>query len=149
MARINKGIEETILDAIEFYKHKHSPSDVLLILYVEAPFRTTMYIDKAIHTMQLYNVDVVDGVRLDDSLFYMHNGKGLKPWEPGRGLRLERDDIYRRGGGLHLIKREFFEAEKRMLGGRIGHIEMDEKAAFLIKSEFDWQIARFLAEKRK
>ena len=29
--------------------------------------------------MQLYDVDVVIGVRMDDDMFYIHEGNGLKP----------------------------------------------------------------------
>jgi len=146
LARINTRVEETILDALEFHTRNHAPPDVILVLYIEAPFRSAMYIDEAISTIQLYDVDVVDGVRLDDSLFYVHNGQGLRPWKSEGGLRLERADLYCRVGGLHLIRRDFFEAERKMIGGRIGHIILDQRAAFFIKSELDWQIARFLAE---
>ncbi len=142
LARINTRIEDTILDSLNYCSQS---IDALMILYIEAPFRSYIYIDKAIHTMQLYEVDVVDGVRPDDSLFYFHNGHGLKPWKPQGGLRLERDDLYRRVGGLHLIRRDFFEKERTMLDGKIGHITLDHKAAFLIKSDFDWQIAKLLA----
>jgi len=143
LARINTRVEDTILDALDFIGQAE---DALMILYIEAPFRSHIYIDEAIHTMQLYDVDVVDGVRIDDSLFYYHDGAGLKPWRTHGGLRLERDDLYRRVGGLHLIKRDFFEKEHTMLNGKIGHIALDQKAAFYIRSELDWQIARLLAE---
>ena len=144
LARINTRIEDTIMDAINFID---IPMDALAILYTEAPFRSGIYIDKAINTMQLYGVDVVDAVRLDDSLFYYHDGHGLQLWKNHGGLRLERDDLYRRVGGLHIIKLDFFERERTMLKGKIGHIRLDQKAAFMIKSEFDWQIAKLLAEK--
>ena len=75
----------------------------------------------------------------------MHNGHGLRPWQLEGGLRLERKELYRRVGGLHLIRRDFLEKEQTMIGGRIGHIVLDQKAAFFIKSELDWRIARFLA----
>lgn len=143
LARINTPVEETVLDSLDHYENE---ADAILILYVEAPFRSSMHINDAINTMQLYDVDVVDGVRLDNSLFYVHNGHGLRPWKRSGGLRLERDELYRRVGGLHLIRRDFLEKNRTMLGGRIGHITMDEKAAFYIKSNFDWKVANLLAE---
>jgi len=146
LARINTRVEDTVLDTLKHYK---KVSDAIMVLYTESPFRSSMYIDKAIDTMQLYNVDVVDGVRSDDSLFYIHDGHGLKPWKPQGGLRLERDDLYRRVGGLHLIRQDFFEKEQTMLNGKIGHITLDQKAAFFIKSDFDWQVAKLLVEQEK
>lgn len=149
LARINIPIEETIIHALNSYILKHKNPDALLILYIEAPFRTAMYIDKAIHTMQLYDADIVDGVRLDDNLFYIHNGQGLQPWKKTRGLRLERDELFRRVGGLHLIRRDFFEQERKILSGRISHVLFDQKAAFSIRSELDWEIAQYLAQQEK
>ena len=149
LARMNTGVEETILDALSHYTEDHPPPDAVLVLYIEAPFRSAMYIDKMIHTMQLYDTDVVDGVRPDDSLFYVHNGQGLQPWKSATTLRLERENLYRRVGGLHLIRREFLEKERKMLGGKIGHIVLHQKAAFVIRTELDWQIARLLAEQER
>jgi CMP-N-acetylneuraminic acid synthetase len=141
LARINTRIEDTILDTLDYCP---TTINALMVLYIEAPFRSETYINKAIDTMQLYAVDVVDGVRLDDSLFYVHDGHGLKPWKSQGGLRLERDDLYRRVGGLHLIRRDIFEEEGKMLTGKIGHITLDQRSAFVIKSEFDWKVAQLL-----
>lgn len=145
MARINTPLEPSLLEVLKHYCKDHEPPDLLAILFIEAPFRTAMYIDKAIHTMQLYDVDVVDGVRNEDDIFYFHNGNGLQPWELNSGLRLEREKLYHRVGGIHLIRRDFLEKERKMLSGKIGHIALDQKAAFTIKTEMDWQIANFLA----
>ena len=42
--------------------------------------------------MQLYDVDSVIGVRMDDDIFYLHDGSGLKPRIAENGLRLERTE---------------------------------------------------------
>ena len=147
LAWINTAIEETGLEALEFYKSSDKEPDVLLMLYIEAPFRSTMYIDKAINTYQLYKVDVVDGVRLDNDIFYVHRGNGLEPWQKDRKLRLEREELYRRAGGIHLIRVSTLKETKNMLAGRIGHIFLDQQAAFTIKSDLDWEIADLIASK--
>ena len=91
--------------------------------------------------MKFYDVDVVIGVRMDDDLFYIHDGSGLKP-RAEEGLRLERDDLFRKVGGITLLRRSFFEKEEKIIGGCIGHIVLDQKSAFTIKSKIDWQIAK-------
>ena len=68
----------------------------------------------------------------------------MKPRTPD-GLRLERDDLYRKVGGITLVDTNFFKKHNNITSGRIGHICMDQKAAFTIKSELDWVIAVFLA----
>jgi CMP-N-acetylneuraminic acid synthetase len=146
LARINTQVTETIIDALQFYCQNHPAPEWVLVLYIESPFRDADYIDKAINTMQLYDVDAVDGVRLDDSLFYIHRGDGLEPWAQENGLRLEQKSLYRRAGGLHLIKRKFLIQHKKMVGGRIGHFLLDQKAAFAIQTDLDWHLAKVLAK---
>ena len=147
LARINTAIEDTALEALNFYSSSNDEPDALLMLYIEAPFRSTRYIDKAINTFQLYDVDVVDGVRTDDDILYVHRGNGLEPWQKDRKLRLEREELYRRAGGIHLIRVSTLKETKNMLAGRIGHIFLDQQAAFTIKSDLDWEIADLIASK--
>jgi CMP-N-acetylneuraminic acid synthetase len=146
MARINIPLEPSLLDAVRYYSKENEAPDLLAVLFIEAPFRTAMYIDEAINTMLLYDIDVVDGIREEEDIFYFHDGNGLRPWHLDSGLRLERQSHFRRVGGLHLIRRGFLERERNMLSGRIGHIIFDQRAAFTIRSELDWQIAQFLAQ---
>jgi len=145
LARINVPLEPSLLEIVKFYSTQNKPPDLFALLFIEAPFRNPHHIDEAIHTMQLYNVDVVDGIREEDDIFYFHNGHGLQPWNLNSGLRLERENLFKRAGGLHLVRRDFIERGNNMLSGRIGHIFLDQKAAFVIRSKLDWQVAQYLA----
>lgn len=147
LARINMPLEPSLKEIIETLGKRGQNYDVMAILFIEAPFRNALYIDKAVHTMRLYDVDVVDGIREEDDIFYVHNGHGLRPWNLNSGLRLERENLYRRVGGLHLVKTQFIKKGNQMLSGRVGHVVLDQKAAFVIRSEMDWEIAQFLATK--
>jgi CMP-N-acetylneuraminic acid synthetase len=149
LARINMSIEGTITEAVDFYLENNKPVDIIMALYVEAPFRTSRYIDKSVHTMQIFDVDVVDGVRPDNSIFYVHDGGGLKQMREQNGLQLERENLYRREGGIHLVKWDFFKKNRKMLDGRIGHIVLDQKAGFMIRTQLDWEMACFMAGERK
>jgi|ETN02SMinimDraft_2_1059926.scaffolds.fasta_scaffold25474_2 glycosyltransferase involved in cell wall biosynthesis len=147
LAWINTAIEDTALEVLDFYKLSDKEPDALLMLYIEAPFRSTMYIDKAINTYQLYKLDVVDGVRSDNDIFYVHRRNGLELWHKDKKLRLERDELYRRAGGIHLIRTSTLIKTRDMLAGRTGHIFLDQEAGFTIKSELDWGIADLIANK--
>jgi CMP-N-acetylneuraminic acid synthetase len=141
---VNMQISRTLEEALAFYTSQgYQEPQNLMVLNIESPFRNEMYINKAIHVKQLYDVDVVFGVRMDDHLFFTHDGSGLKP-RTRVGLRLERDDLYRKVGGITLTDTSFFKKEKTIIGGKIGHINLDQKAAFTIKSELDWVIANSL-----
>jgi len=147
LARINHKLNKTLVDALNFYCDTHSRPDAIMILNIEEPFRTSMYIDKAINVMCLYNVESVIGVRMEDDIIYMHDGSGLKPRIANNGLRLERDDLYKKSGGITLVTEQYFLNEKKIVGGRIGHIQLDQTAAFSVQSELDWTIANVIESK--
>ena len=95
--------------------------DAVMELTGESPFRSTTYINKAIHVMQVHNVDKVLGVIVEDAVFYKHIGSGLQLVGNDYDrdlLRFERDYLYRQCGGLTLTRKEcYFDEEKR--SGRI------------------------------
>ena len=145
LARINIGIEGTIEEALSFYQKQYSIPDAVLILYIDYPFKQSWQLDETVHTMQIFDVDVVDGIRMDDRFYYKHDGTGLKPIIKDGGLHLERDQLYRRVGGVHLINTGFFKEKKKMISGEIGHIHFDQVTGFQIKTEVDWEIASLLS----
>ena len=146
LARINLGLEPSILNSVTNYCEKNEKPDLIAILFIEAPFRSSWYIDKAVYTQELYNVDIVDAIREENEIMYYHNGHGLQPWKMESNLRLERESMYRRVGGLHLIRTDFLRDKQNMLSGKIGHIIMDQKAAHIIRTELDLEIAKYLAK---
>lgn len=144
-SRINVQISKTLEEVLAYFTARgNQQPENLMVLNIESPFRNEMYIDKAIYVKQLHDVDVVFGVRVDDDLFYTHDGSGLQPRTPD-GFRLERDDLYRRAGGITLVDTSLLKKNNNIIGGKIGHIHMDQRAAFAIKSELDWVIADSLA----
>jgi CMP-N-acetylneuraminic acid synthetase len=146
-SRINTPIEQTLVEVLScYYSAGYTGQGGIIILTIENPFRDSMYISKAINIKQLHDVDVVIGVRMDDDTFYMHDGSGLKPRTPDK-FRLERDELYRNVGGFSLFDIGFFYKEKTLVTGRFGHIILDQKAAFKIRSELDWIIARAIVNK--
>ena len=44
-------------------------------------------------------------------------------------MRLERDDLYRKVGGMTLVKKDFFNEKNKIIGGQIGHAVMDQRSA--------------------
>ncbi len=145
LARINTAFELTILNAVEKYEIDYDYPDGIMVLSIDSPFKEKLYIEKAIYTLQLYKIDAVQSVIVDDGYFFEHDGSGLKPRIRNNLLRLERDLLYRRAGGIQLYKRATFSV-KKSLGSSLGHIMVDQKAAFKLKNEFDWEIAKNLVQ---
>jgi CMP-N-acetylneuraminic acid synthetase len=47
-----------------------------------------------------------------------------------------------------LIKRNILIEKEDMLYGKMGHVAVDERAAFKIRSDFDFQIADLIAKEK-
>jgi len=147
LAQPNTYIEDTLFHALEEYTKEHSAPDVLVVLYIESPFRSAQNIDTAVEVMEVFDTDTVVGVRADTDIFYQHDGNGLQPLRKTRLLRLEREELFREVGRLCVVKREFLEKKRQLVGGKVGHIVLDQCAALRLNSEWDWEVAELLARK--
>src|SRR5690606_34104848 len=96
LASINSSIWATLRALDEDPTIKCLDAQAYCLLYIEAPFRGGKYIDKAVNTMRVFNVDTVDGVVQDSSFFYQHSGQGMTPLNRRPFFQFERDEIYRR-----------------------------------------------------
>jgi CMP-N-acetylneuraminic acid synthetase len=141
LALANTYIEDTLLDALDRYEGDHSPPAALMLLSIEAPFRTSRHIDSAIDVMAIFETDLVVGVRPETGVFYQHNGASLVPIRKTSGLRLERDELYREVGQMQLISTKFLRRTRSLDSDRVGHVVLDQWAALSLMTQFDWQIA--------
>lgn len=145
LSRINTPLEATVGYALgEWIARRGRQPEALLMLYAEAPFRDARHVDMAINALRLFSTDCVVAVRPQQEVFYQHNGAGLVSVQKTRALRLERENLYRETAGMHLVRTALFRENDRVVGGRIGHIVVDEKAGLVIRSELDLLLAQQL-----
>jgi len=117
-----------------------SSSDVLIVLNVFFPFKNSAYITKAVDTLNLFKLDSVVSVRPDDSVFYLHSGKGLVDRRPDALTKHERDDLFRRSGGITVTTKQNLLASKTTVSGKIGHIMIDQISSFELRTQLDLQL---------
>jgi len=146
LARLNTHLEDTVQHVLDGYKSSRPAPDVLALLHVESPFRTSRHVDTAMDMLELFETDRVVAVRPETDTFYVHDGSGLEPVRQGRTLRLESEELFRAAGDLEIVRRAHFEATRSLSGGRTGHIVLDRRAALCLLSDWDWQIAEMLVE---
>lgn len=144
LARENFPLDETVT-ALLANAGADEP-DAILTLFIETPFRSVRYIDKALDAMKIFDLDSVIGVRLDTDQLYRHTGEGLEPLRKNDQLRLEREELYRRVGGMALCRYGHFKKNGSLLGGRMGHVVLDQMAAMRAVSELDVQVMQCLAK---
>ena len=114
-----------------------------------------------INTIQLFNLDVVYGVSIENKIFFKHNGKTLKPLRtldrsmikyPGNkkvNIRVESEEIYSESGNFILYNSKKFLISKNQQKIKIGHEILDKLSSFEVNNKFDWLIADNIAKKFK
>lgn len=130
----NITLTHTLTTVLQYTKKTY---DAILVLTLETPFRSSMYIDKAINTMKIFNVDSVVGVKPENEVYFQHDGSGMQVVGGGSqftGLRLERDLMYKYVRGMQLATIDLFRSEGKCIGGTIGHVIFDDSDAHTVTS---------------
>lgn len=143
LARVNVGLEATITHALS--AHPEHGKDLVCMLSVESPFRGARTIDAAVDALEAFGTDMLVGVRPENNAFFRHTGDGLASLRSSQALRLEAEELYRRVGDFLVVRRAFFDETKTLLGGRIGHLVLDQRSAMNLSSDWDWQLAELVA----
>jgi CMP-N-acetylneuraminic acid synthetase len=145
LALYNTYIEDTILHTLQMVESKFPSPDVITLLYIESPFRRAEQIDNSIDLLEIFETDTVIGVRPERSIMYRHNGNSLEPMANFGKLRLEREEILKAAGQLCVVRRDYLEKHRQIIGGKIGHIIMDPRASVSVTTKWDWEIAEMIA----
>lgn len=119
---------------------QHVDFDVCIILNVYFPFKNPHYIMKAVDTLSLFNLNSIVSVRPDDSVFYLHSGKGLVDRRPDALTKHERDDLFRRSGGITVTTQKNLLTTQMSVSGKIGHIMIDQISAFELRTCLDLKL---------
>lgn len=117
--------------------------NTVMTIDIEYPFLRSESIDEAIDTMVIFKADSVVSVRPDYTLFYQHNGKGMKPFSDNEQFtKYEREAIYKASGGIMLSKLEQVIETGKSISGKVAHIIIDEKASFNLKTKINIELFR-------
>jgi glycosyltransferase involved in cell wall biosynthesis len=138
---INQGLDEVLNDFInknpDYLKLSHG-----VLFGIERPFNKKYLIESALDIAAIFDVDNVVGVRTNDDILFNHTGRTLKGINFDRnGLRLERDEIYQMVKGFNVFSMVMFNQKRTIWGDIIGHVVFDQKCAFSIITQLDFQIA--------
>jgi len=148
LTQLNTDLTETVQNVLDQLKKvdNYEP-DVIMVLSLEFPFIDSEIINDAINTLNIFASDSLISVRSETNMFFQHHGNGMKAiLNQEKFTKLEREALYRNTGGLSLVKTAYFNKHKKIIGGKVGHIVIDQKAAHGIHSKFDFEIADFIAK---
>ena len=123
--------------------------DAVCTLYINTPLRRGEHIDRAVHTMAIFEPDSVISVQEELSPMYQHRRNGLSAVSKHAGrIRMERESLFRANGAIHLTRTSVIQSD-RLLGQKVGHIVMLPEESIKMNTEFDlWMAEKILMEWR-
>ncbi len=133
-------IMEVIKDLDNNISKRNIKYDGIFKLSVEGIFRDRDELNAMINYMEIFNVDKVLGVRIENDNFYKHDGFSLRALNKPSSLKLERDDIFREINHTFLISKKAIKKNNL----KIGHIVLSQLSSFSIRTDFDFEIAQKL-----
>ena len=147
ISKPHTGIGPVLVHLLKELKEKDDyRPDAVMLLYINAPLRKRMHIEKAIDTLVIFKLDSVVSVCEELAYCYQHKRKGLVPIQKKRELRLERKAIYKENGAILLTRTENINSDE-IFGERLGHITMLPEESIKINSRFTfWQVRKILKE---
>lgn len=145
-----EGINETLYKTFEHvlasFDKKGIHPEAIMSVSLEYPFLTKDVVDDAINTLSIFQADSLLSVRPDNKMYYQHIGHGMAPLlDQEKFTKLEREALYKGLGGIVVSTVKNFKEQSKMIGGKVGHIVVDQKAGFGVFTEFDLQIFKALS----
>ncbi len=145
LSRQNVSLVSTIDEILKLDKIQEAVFKWVILLAPEFPFITPKEINDAIYTIKIFGAESLISVRQENSIFFQHDGSGMKPiLNQEKFTKLERESLYRNTGGIIVTDLEYFKKARKLIGGKVGHIIVDQKAAHGIFSDFDLKLAKLL-----
>lgn len=145
-------LSQVTCHAVEFVEkqYRYYP-DIIVVLSIHSPLRTSHHIRTAIDTLILYKQSSVISVFEDHDLHLKNGTEGLVPlnWSSLEKVRLEREALYTDNGAVRAFWRDTL-SEKDIFGRKIGHMVMQYEDSFQIKDHFSLKtIERRLKSRRE
>lgn len=130
------------IDTIIYYK-----PEFILLVSPEFPLIQHKTFEDAINTIKIFNSDSLISVRIENSIFYKHDGEGMKPiLNQDKFTKLEREALYRNVGGITACTIENFETHKKIISGKVSHIVVSQKEALKADSDFNVKLIEFVLQ---
>ena len=117
--------------------------DAIITAAIEYPFVEPSTVDEVVHSLVLFKADSVITVKAELNTFYRHNGKSFKPiLDHDKHTKYEREALYKGVGGLVVSTSENFKSNRTMISNRVAHVLVDDKHAFGVFNEFDYELLK-------
>jgi len=145
LAGFNISIKETLKQIIKKFEKKIKIDSVFKV-NVDHPLMDKYCFSSMINLMNIYETNEVIAVKKEQDNFFYHNGTGFIPFKHSNNLTLEREEVYRQIGSLHLYDKK--SIIKELKNKKIGHLILDDISSHHVKSNLDFKVCKTLLRYR-
>lgn len=129
-SRTNLPMRDSIIEAHNFASEKLGRKfGYVATITIDYPFLDAHYILSAVSYINYFETYSVDSVCIEDSLLFKHYGDSLRPVYNNTVTSFERDTLYRKSGGINIIRTDKFDDFDGISTKRSGHIVIDKLSA--------------------
>jgi len=126
----NQSLKDALHDTAKYVTNlMHKDFTYIVSLTIDYPFLDAHYILAAIAYINFFDTHSVDSVCIEDSLLYKHTGHTLTPVYNNTVTRFERDTLYKKAGGINVIRLDKFDEYDGISTQKTGHIIVDKLSA--------------------
>lgn len=141
----NQSLKESICEVDDMITSTQGKDyKYIVTLTIDYPLLDAHYILSAISYINYFETDSVDSVCIEDSLLFQHNGDSLKPAYNNTVTRFERDTLYKKSGGINIIRISKLNEYDGISTKKSGHIIIDKLSALRADNI---EIINFIKEK--
>lgn len=145
LSRLNATLDATVSSVLETETITAYSPEYILVLSPEFPLVRHRSFEDAINTMRIFESDSLLSVRLENGIFYRHEGSGMVPiLNQDKFTKLEREALYRNVGGILTCSVKSFKKTGKILNGKVGHIVIGQREAIHANSDLNLKLINFL-----
>jgi len=119
--------------------------EALALVQIEYPFLSSIHIDEALDTLQIFQSESLISVKPSKGPFYRHNGKTLKAiLDQDKYTSYEREALYESAGGIMVSTLEAFKTNKSLIGARVSHLIVNQENSFGVLNSFQFRLFKMM-----
>lgn len=109
-----------------------SATKFICVLNLEYPLIDSFYIRSAISASYVFDAHSVDSVCTEDGILFNHNGSSLTPIHNNKVVKFERTTVYKKCGGISVIRSDKLSEFDGITTKRNSHIIVDPVSALRV-----------------
>jgi len=144
----NTPLNSVIYETNNFLKKKKIDYNYLILLNFHYPFLSIEDIEIGLNTINYFKLNQIIAVKKEDRNVYYHNGKNFTQLIKNNFLKRENNEIYLETGAMRIYNKKILN-KLPFSSKKTGHTIIDELSSFVINSDRDYKMAKYISKTKE